>query len=288
MNIKPVFELLMWDNCNNNCKFCYQKLKYNPLSELEKQNAIDKAIAFLESDQFVKGSHLLLVGGELFDTPRTFEHLYRLIDYVLDGMVCGNVDMFYINTNLIYKKLDGVLYLMDRVNQLDLFDRLKFTSSYDKQGRYQTQKAHDLMLSNLSTLTTNYPKLRTVVNSMLSKQVCAEIINGEYSVSDFMNRYRCDVNLIPYIILNDDITASRSSIFKALKKVDQEVPGYLNRYVYNLNLPQDKLLYRYDKDTEQFQFCSCQNSECGHSENFKMYSKAGTCFVCDLKMVFGY
>ena len=117
--------------------------------------------------------------------------------------------------------LDGVLYLMDRVNQLDLFDRLKFTSSYDKQGRYQTQKAHDLMLSNLSTLTTSYPKLRTVVNSMLSKQVCAEIINGEYSVRDFMNRYRCDVNLIPYIILNDDITASRSSIFKALKKVDQ-------------------------------------------------------------------
>jgi L-lysine 2,3-aminomutase len=25
MSCKPIYEFLLWDNCNNNCKFCFQR-----------------------------------------------------------------------------------------------------------------------------------------------------------------------------------------------------------------------------------------------------------------------
>ena len=60
------------------------------------------------------------------------------------------------------------------------------------------------------------------------------------------------------------------------------MPGYFKRYWQNLALDQDKLLYKYNPNTNEYDFCSSEKSDCGHSVNFKRYAKNGHCFICDL------
>ena len=45
------------------------------------------------------------------------------------------------------------------------------------------------------------------------------------------------MNLIPYITIDDELTANRNDVFKVLKKQDQFNPGYLKQYIENFDLP---------------------------------------------------
>lgn len=282
--IKPIYEFLVWDNCNNNCKFCFQREKPRLYNHNTRKIILDETINFIKSDNFTKGSHILICGGEIFDKPNDFEILDEFFCKILSFMIDGTVDLLYINTNLIYKDLMGIDRLLQRIKTLNLFDRLRFTTSYDLEGRFKSKEDEELMLSNLRLLSGIYKDLKIVTNTILTKQVCEKILNNEFDVCKFMSDYNCWVNLVPYIVYDDKLAATRSNIIKTLKYVDEKSNGYIIRYILNFDLGQDKLLYMY-KDNE-FQFCSCDNSECGHSINFKRYSTSGSCFVCDLKEIF--
>lgn len=284
-SIKPIYEFLLWDNCNNNCKFCFQKKNYHKLIDDQKRKSIQKVIEFLNSDKFQDGSHVMLVGGEIFDSPTIFADFNHLISIIVNMMIDKKIDLLYINTNLIYKKLDSVLFLLDTIRSNKLFDRLKFTTSYDVEGRF-TEKTKQLMLHNLELIKKLYPECNIVVNSMLANKLCDMILNGEFSVKAFCNKFKVKINLIPYIILDDQLTADRNKIFKTLWYVDSEIPGYVKSYINNFDLPQDKILHRYNPLTNSYDYCSSDNSSCGHSVNFKNYSHHHTCFVCDLKELF--
>lgn len=285
--IKPIFEFLLWNNCNNNCKFCFQKQQHNDISLYSKKRSIDKVLEFYHCSRFISGSHVLLMGGEIFDCPTIFNDLYRLFDTTIDLMVNNEIDTLYINTNLIYKKLDGLTYLLDLISTNHLFDRFKFTTSYDVDGRFN-DKTEALMLSNLQYIKTRYRDIHIVVNSMVSNKMCDLILTDQFDIRDFISKYQLDwVNLIPYIININGISAPRNKIFKTLNYVNNIIPGYLNKYINNLDLKQDKNLFKYNEKTDQLEFCSCDYLPCGHSENFKRYSDCDSCFVCDIKAMFG-
>lgn len=282
MKIKPVYEFLVWDNCNNNCKFCFQRENPILFDHSGRKMVLDETINFIKSDKFIKGSHILICGGEIFDKPRDFEILDDFFCKILKFMVDGTVDLLYINTNLIYKDLLGVDRLLQRIRTLNLFDRLRFTTSYDLEGRFKSKEDEELMLSNLRLLSGIYKDLKVVTNTILTKQVCEKILDGTFNPKHFCDSFRCDINLIPYIVYTKELSASREQIFKALLKTNDLIDGYFKRYTNNLTLKQDKLLYKYNKLTKRLEFVSCGNSECGHSENFKLYSEDKRCFICDL------
>ena len=100
-----------------------------------------------------------------------------------------------------------------------------------------------------------------------------------------MEEYKCYVNLIPYIVLDKNLMPSRNDLFKSLHIIETQAEGYLQRWIYNLDLKQEKWLYMYKNNDWQFVSCDWDN-KCGHSVNFKRYSDSGHCFVCDLKELF--
>lgn len=285
MAYKKIYEFLVWDNCNNNCQFCWQREKPRLYNKMERGMILQQVLEFIKSDRFEKGSHILICGGEVFDKPSDFEDLDIFFSTIVLFMKADIVDLLYINTNLIYVNINGLYNLLEMLKEAGLTHRIRFTTSYDLQGRFKSERDRTLMLTNLETITQHYPDMYTVVNTILTKPVCEAILDGRYNMAEFMKQYNCWVNLIPYIVLDEELSAERSMIFKTLRHVDEQCPGYLARYVPNMAITQEKWLYMFKEG--KFQFCSCPISEdCGHSVNFKKYCKEGTCFCCDLEEVF--
>lgn len=290
-NIKPIYEFLLWSNCNNACTFCHQKALHDVetyLDDTGKACSMRAVMSFLQSNQYRFGSHILLVGGELFDshfsaaTQRTFN---LFTTFMAKRLSVGKIDLLYLNTNLIYEDLTHLRNLLDKIKAEGLLHKVKFTTSYDFCFRFKDSEREQLMLSNLKTLHIQYPEMPVVVNTILTNEACQRILSHAFSVKNFCDTYSVQVNTIPYIILNPSIAASKDCIVNTLITIDKELPGYFASYVQNFALPQEKLLYEYhggQKNT--LVFCSSENAPCGHSINFKKYQpEQNSCFVCDMK-----
>lgn len=287
-NIKSIYEFLLWANCSNACKFCWQKHLNQQdkfLNTEQKIHSIQSVKAFLNSGEFVKGSHVLLVGGELFDFDMLPE-FESLVGQIIEMMNRGEIELLYLNTNLLYQNLESLYYVLDLIQVNNLFSRLRFTTSFDIVGRFSSEARRDLMLNNMRKIKTKYPEINIVANIILTKQACEKILAEEFSVKGFQDIYQIRVNTIPYIVLTEDMAASKDLIFKTLLFLDKEMPGYLKAYVENFDLPQKKLLYEYTAGNEnRLVFCSSDDdAKCGHSINFRKYSiEQDSCFVCDIK-----
>ena len=300
-NVKPVYEFILWDNCNNHCTFCPQREKCNNLNIFQKAAVLKKVIEFLDSDKYVKGSHILLVGGEIFDNTDGLWSLEQgcdnlsiwcdFIDEICNKMCRGDIDLLYVNTNLLYDDYRLLNWLLVRLAQWKLFDRFKFTTSYDLEGRFHTKEREQLFLDNLKKFKEPdvvSKDMNIVVNTILTKKTCESIINGSFNPKEFCDEYKCDINLIPYIIYNEDLSAEPEDVLKALAHTDSLMEGYLKRYYDNFNLNQDKLLYKFNAKTNEFEYCSSNKMDCGHYENFKFWTKQkDKCFICCLREYMG-
>lgn len=282
--IKPIYEFLLWDNCSNNCDFCIQRQNPRIFDIQQREKILNETLVFLNSEKFQKNSHVLICGGEIFDNIKNLNILINFFKKIIDLMNNNIIDLLYINTNLIYENMSILFNFLDLIKNNNLFNRLKFTTSFDLQGRFKNQKSKELMLNNLKKLKDIYIDINIVTNIILTKKVCEQIINNNFSIKNFSEKYKCYINLLPYIIYNPDLVASRTQIFKALKKVSDEIPDYLPYYIQNISIKQQKKLYVYRNN--QFQYASCKISQCEHSINFKRYSTNNTCFCCDLKELF--
>ena len=107
-----VYEFLLWNNCGNCCSFCHQRVYAREndskiLNNEQKIRSINLCKDFLNSDQFKKGNHILLVGGEIFDiTDKDVkDEFMKLLLDIVNKMNNKEIDLFYINTNLLYEKV---------------------------------------------------------------------------------------------------------------------------------------------------------------------------------------
>lgn len=280
---KPIYEFLVWDNCNNKCKFCWQRENPRLFNLKNREKVLNEVINFINSDNFINESNLLIVGGEIFDQSSNFPILNKFFNKIIEFMKLNIIDLLYVNTNLIYKDLTGLNDLLNKLTKNNLIDRLRFTTSYDLIGRFKDKESELLMLNNLKEIQEKF-KINIVVNTILTKPVCDSILSREFNVYNFMKKYKCWVNLIPYIVYDKSLSADRNLIFKTLNYINKNIIGYIDRYKVNLKLNPDRRLFMYMND--KFISCSSENSSCGHSKNFKMYSTKNTCFICDIERIF--
>jgi hypothetical protein len=282
-NIPPMYEYLLWSNCSNNCQFCWQKYKADLgklLSVSEQIKSIDQLMNILPTLPY---SDMLIVGGECMEYAGNdiYMKLAKLYGVIINRLKENKTRYLYINTNLIYKLLDNVTLLIQCLESCNLLDKLKFTTSYDVYGRFATEEKRKLFLKNLDTLTYSFPKLKIVVNCILTKQLC----ENRFDVKAFCDKYRTQINLIPYIVLTEDMRPTKEQIADQLSRTEAQIPGYIKSYIENFDLKQEKLLYEYDKN-DGYVFCSSEDDSCGHNKNFKKVLDTGECFICWLKEQF--
>lgn len=281
---KKLVEFLLWDNCNNHCKFCFLK-ENNPcpsfLTEEERAKSLS-AVKFYVENNWIDGDDILLCGGELFDTPMTKmvnTEFYGLLQTIIKRMTTGSIGCLYINTNLLYDINISLVTFLTTLSAYGLINRLRFTTSYDVYGRYKSEEDRALFFNNVSKIKQMFPVVHIVTNIVMTKQFCDSVRLG-FDVDKFQQKYGLEVNLIPYIILTEDMSPSRVKVMNTITKVNKQVPGYINTMVSRFtNNISRKLLKFYNGELREL---TSGVSECGHSENFKRYTTKGSCFICDL------
>lgn len=305
-------EFIMWNNCANNCKFCWQRLfddKTTFLDEKEQLECIQQCSDMIKKN--AKGCDLLLVGGEVYSDqgPKVNTALKKLYEQIAEKVKREEVRFLYANTSLTYKNLDNLKNLLDVFEGIE--EHLKFTTSYDLEGRYDTEPASNLdnklhngtdcvvdrrkqMLSNLAYIHENYPKINVVVNTIITRAVADAVLTKKreekYDPLWFMDAYPNTVvwvNLIPYIPIEGytGLDVRFSETIKVLEAANKKLPGYLESYLMQLDLNQDKTLFEYHSDTGFIERTAPQ-LDCGHNENFKLVNRADECYICRLKDYF--
>lgn len=300
MICKPIIEFLLWNDCSahGKCAFCWQQAKHECskfLNNEEKINSINCVSKFLDNN-FVKlsngednkytGNHILLVGGEIFDIESDLvkKELISLIEKIIKMMNNNEIELLYVNTNLLYKDITLLDWFLNTIKINKLFDRLRFTTSWDIAGRFETEEKEEIFDTNLKKIRKNYPEAHIVVNSILTKQYCEKVIENPNFVKDFQEKYDVQVNTIPYIVLTDWLAPTKGQVMKALLSINSVIYGYIEKYVTNFSLPQPKLLYEYNSIDKNLIYCSSDIDSCGHSENFKNYcTDSKACYICDIK-----
>lgn len=306
-NMKKIYEFLLWNNCSNNCTFCHQRAHERKINDkiLTPEEQIESLLCcqhFLDTN-FEKGNHILLVGGEIFDIAHqdVKKQLISLLYYIISKMSSNDIDLLYLNTNLLYNDTTLLYNFLDLINEHRLFNRLKFTTSYDMVGRFTSKERELLFYKNLKHLTDTYNDINIVVNTVLTKEACTRIqrdcFGADYlleyikkqnksfiTIKDWMDYFRVKINTIPYIKLPYEFAPempTKSQVFNALLHIDNIIPGYLQEYAHNIALRQEKMLYEYNKVKKEFIFCSSSLSDCKHSINFKLsFADSNECFPC--------
>lgn len=275
--VLPVNEFLLWNNCNNNCKFCWQKKD----KQSSKDERLESIQLVYEAVHDLTNSHVLFVGGEIFSEKDedVKEGLFKLFELTFNKMEKNELDLCYINTNILYNINDILLPVLKEIEKRNLGKRVHFTTSADHYGRFNDTES--LFYDNLKLIRENFKDLYIICNIILTKPFCDDVLNNKFNIKEYKEKYDVDVNTIPYIKYGTVIGApTREEVFSTLMHLEEQDPGYLEKYCNNFLLNQQIILRQY-KD-HKLQFVSADKSPCTHSENFKRcYADSDECFVCD-------
>lgn len=285
--VNLITEFLLWDNCKNNCSFCHLKCKkpYSSfLSDSEKELSIKLANDYLNSNSFIYGSDILLCGGELFDIPFTDgqkREFDKLANTVFSKINNGVIPSLFLNTNLIYDINTELLWFLGIADKYKVINKINFTTSYDLVGRYSCNKDKNLVKENIRKLHELYPNLKITANMILTRPVCNMIIDEDITLVGLQQELGVQINLIPYIILNEDLAPSKETLFQALYTIEVQNYGFFEDLALRFDREPKRLLFKFYDG--KFHNQTSAIDSCGHSHNFSLYSKDNTCFVCDLK-----
>ena len=289
MNDSPaIYEFLLWNNCNNNCKFCHQKANKNKhpnkfLDNNKKLLSIKTLYKYIKNKNIKSGSHILLMGGELFDTKLSSHiesEFFKLATLIASEMENLNINLLYLNTNLIYSDISFLYDFLNIFINKNLEKRIRFTTSYDISYRYKNELDRCLVEKNMLDIYNLYPNIFKTANCILTNKACEYLSHNPLFLVDFKKKYGFNLNLIPYIKLYDSMASKRSTILSLLLKINEFDIDYIKKYVDNLSIKQDRFLFEFNGN--MFINASSNNADCGHNENFrKVYLDDDRCFICD-------
>ena len=253
--VKPIYEFVLWDNCLNACSFCWQKKHdYKPLCPAQKELArkcVAKALD--DKETYVQGSHVLLIGGELFDVRDSNNVISHLFDLVLGKMLFGAIDLLYFNTNLLRTNEPLLAHILTKFKTHNLFNRLKFTTSHDIVGRFRESKfpyddegTEREWLSRVKWLRHEFPDLKITVNSILTAPLCERILQGKFNPVTEFKKYGCYTAMLPYVPVDESLVPTRQQVFGALSKIEALEPGYLEPYIRLLDANQQRIVMKFD------------------------------------------
>lgn len=294
----------LWENCSNNCKFCYLKegrIFSTPEQQLKAISTTNIILDTLSDEYEAFG----LIGGEFFQgqlanmyVKNAFKQLIVKLDYYISS---GRLKQVWITASLM-SDLEDFFYCLGNVeNKKDFL----ICTSYDTEGRFKDKEQKELWFKNLKTVYDAGFILHTqsictsyFIDEALTTSILEDI--SRYSMFDFkcpgpfresFIRYTGKRDLVWYRDLFKKNISSmdkgffiedRSKFLKFLIKI-KEVFGQSKLEAFCSNEVRSDSVYllpinkwvndRWDSDDE--------NASCGHPWDSFCYVNSDKCARCD-------
>ena len=189
----------LWPNCNNNCKFCFNR-GTPPFSTAEcKQNIQDIASFIREKYIGEYVADLSLIGGEVFDTQlddqEVKEEFYNLMHLCKQKISTGNMRRILVCTALLFDIRKQLVPYLDFMKQLGIIDHLMLCTSYDLAYRFKTVEAEQLWKRNMKALNSRRD-IAVHTEMILTQFAIDAILDGSFSIKDFEIEYCTRIDFI--------------------------------------------------------------------------------------------
>ena len=317
----------LWQTCNNNCEFCFNKSQISIINPVQQEKALE--FVLLDIDNVVKlhGGNLSveLIGGEFFQgqlsTPRVKELFFNLLKKLayygnlgLIKQVCLFVTLTIGNQEDLFRSLD--ILLKDKTHNFSVW----LSTSYDTRGRFRTNEQLNSWKSNMVKLSgfTDINKNTTII---FTQDFVNNVLEGRFNFVSFQKEFGTTLffkHPLPPLInsyYTNDLDSPVGVYFNAKnkymgekdwffpKRVDSlkvmsmmNSVGILDRLM-GLNYRADDLDSKFDASGNSIKTVRDKNhniesvdeekSPCGHLLTYRCYSDSDKCMLCDKENILG-
>ena len=187
-----VLQFEIWNECNNNCKFCSNKFVYN-ITDEEKLKNIDIVINRIKNEDIIgKYQRIGFIGGEFFQgqlrNQKVKNRFFELVDISNDLLENNGFNQVWFTATLISENQDDLWLTIDRISQKN---KIWICTSYDTIGRFHTDKLLNQWKYNMKEIKRRYPEVNINVTSILTEDFIKKYLSGEFNLKNMLKEFDC-------------------------------------------------------------------------------------------------
>ena len=308
------FEL--WQECGNNCPFCYLSAENNKFTpDKVKLHSLNRSLEKIsDMTNYPEYDTIAYIGGEFFQgqlrtlevRKKFFELMKKTADLLRDG---------YIKNVWIYATMT-IGNQKDLYDTLELFEKkegLWILTSYDSVGRFHTPKMFETWDSTLLKIHELYPEVKFNITSILTGDLIEKYLSGELDFNKMKERYHSTMFFKQCGSLFDirkvldhrermnkivpNFYPKRDEFLKFLIKFKNDMGIDEYDKLYNINYRADELYRNYNDDETKLikrdKHSPVENDDplnyvfnkCGHMTLYQAYIDSDECIMCDKEMI---
>ena len=302
-NVKTL-QIELWEDCDNNCSFCYLKDKRQSTSSEDRLHAIETVYSIIDARLPLGFNAVGLIGGEFFNGQLNTGLLKDAFTTLITdlGTMCeqGLIKQVWVTASLL-RNLDDFKYCFSNIHNKDKFI---ICTSYDTLGRFHWD-TRDNWFQNIKELCNLGYRVHTQViatdafiNEALNSDIMERI--NKYSMLDFKSPTVCRAEYLDVcggvspktyreLMLSHKndfgphfFVEHRNDFIRFLCKVrqlfgDQKLYAYASNKVRSA---ETHLLTKHITITDRWEK-GIENAPCGHPWDSYCYLDSDKCSRCD-------
>lgn len=307
------FEL--WQNCNNNCAFCYLnkgRVLISPDKMIQNIESAEKILN--DKDRMKQYNCVGFIGGEFFQgqlSTKELKQSFIVLMQKLNQMLLNKEILeVWITASLMNDNLQDLFDSFDCF-EFDKFDddcRIFMCTSYDTKGRFKSVHQKEQWYKNLEEVKNRYPKLFLHTQIITTQSFLEEVESGEFSFARLDKLSGADYKLPgSFRAYYTDEIKNEESYPNHLRSIKSEFPDkffvehrddfikFLRRLAEFYGI--DKLLQFADNKARSMTLISFsdehtildrwsednhnENAKCGHPYDSYAYLDSNKCARCD-------
>lgn len=186
----------LWKDCNNHCKFCFNKGQ----KDIDKIESLKFVLERLHDEEELKNyNEVGFIGGEFFDgqlnDPEIEKLFYKLFDRCKELIDQGKIHKVYITSSLICP-CDHLLPFVVYLENLGIIKNCLLCTSYDLKYRFHTQQLKELWEGNMEILHDNFPDLKVHTEMIATGFFMQAVLDGTFNIPEFCEKFHTTIDYI--------------------------------------------------------------------------------------------
>ena len=186
-----VIQFEIWNECNNGCKFCFNRYVYD-LSDEQKLRSLNIVLQKISDLEIYKTyNKIAFIGGEFFQgqlrNNEVREAFFKTIDKINELLEAGYIEEFWITATLTIGKQEDLFELFKRIKK---HSAIWICTSYDAVGRFTPEKLLAWQ-ENMQAIKAYDPSIRINVTTIITGQFADDYLSGKFKLDEFRSKYQC-------------------------------------------------------------------------------------------------